>query len=327
MDTPAPTADMLSDQKRRLNHILDSWKASLKLSTNRLKPDITTKLAYKLGHKYTNANLKLAHLKGQDRAQAVLMQEACEANGFRFLLANVERSVFGECDGDEDDYYGWGSSKIDDDFHDINEIYDDNIKLTLVVRADGTAVAEELDFRTSDIVQPNVFDGEPDDEEYSGPTGNEGVTTTHFYRDTCMLAIPEHYYIDFVFPAMRRRVGGIPGWIDDLLSEYRTTENATNKSNLDRLCCCVLSDINDHGFGDTIPCSNGNGPRMSGDLAVVIKAAVYLNDPKLLEKTAACRRALPADAFESVGRLIQSTTIFSLHAEVCLPFGLLKLGS
>ena len=49
----------------------------------------------------------------------------------------------------------------------------------------GTELAGDLKFDMETLIQNDPFrDVSPDEEDYSGFTGNEGVSTTHFYRKT-----------------------------------------------------------------------------------------------------------------------------------------------
>jgi hypothetical protein len=49
----------------------------------------------------------------------------------------------------------------------------------------GKLVAENVDINEEDFLEEHPFkDKTPDDEDYSGYTGNEGVSATHWYRDT-----------------------------------------------------------------------------------------------------------------------------------------------
>jgi hypothetical protein len=49
----------------------------------------------------------------------------------------------------------------------------------------GKLVAENVDIDEEDFLEENPFeDRTPDDEDYSGYTGNEGVSATQWYRDT-----------------------------------------------------------------------------------------------------------------------------------------------
>jgi hypothetical protein len=46
----------------------------------------------------------------------------------------------------------------------------------------GTELLDEVPLSESHIVQKDPFLDGPDEEEFSGPTGNQGVSATHYYR-------------------------------------------------------------------------------------------------------------------------------------------------
>jgi len=57
--------------------------------------------------------------------------------------------------------------------------------LQKVVALDGTEVARDIFISKWEMLDPGIFDDrELDDEEYEGWTGNEGATTTHWYRSS-----------------------------------------------------------------------------------------------------------------------------------------------
>ncbi|MCJ1313989.1 hypothetical protein MMC25_007669 [Agyrium rufum] len=134
-------------------------------------------VAYVLNHQYTEANLRMDHLKGKDRAIATSLQRACEKGGLSMHLSNMAYEITGGCDEDSN---GEG-------FHDIDDEIERELKLTYVVRPNGALCAKDLPFGEEHILQEEPFKRRPDDEEFSGWTGNEGTSTTHFYRDSCII--------------------------------------------------------------------------------------------------------------------------------------------
>jgi hypothetical protein len=68
-----------------------------------------------------------------------------------------------------------------------------------VVDLNGVTVAEDYSINETDFVEDFPFDDrDPDDEDYSGFTGNEGVSATHWYRDSvsnCIINI--QFLIEF----------------------------------------------------------------------------------------------------------------------------------
>lgn len=158
----------------KVSSVLDMWKTNLESMT----PELPSAMAFLFEHQYTDANISFDGLKGHDRQVGSLLREACEQAGFIFYLANLKRTVEGGCD-EEDDYYG---SK---EFHPITEECDRETILQKVVHLDGTEVTKDLEFDDENFIQEEPFESiDPDEEDYSGYTGNEGVSATHFYSRT-----------------------------------------------------------------------------------------------------------------------------------------------
>jgi hypothetical protein len=152
---------------------LNMWKANIES----MNPELPGAMAFLFEHQYTDANLSFDGLKGHDRRVGSLLREACEKAGFLFYLANLKRTVEGGCE--EDDYYGG------EEFHPITEECSRETILQKVVSLDGTEITNDLEFDEEDFIQKDPFESiNPDDEEYSGFTGNEGVSATHFYNRT-----------------------------------------------------------------------------------------------------------------------------------------------
>jgi len=90
--------------------------------------------------------------------------------------------------------YGGYGGNTSGDIHDIVEEFDSSICLKKVVDLEGSTIAEGLDFDEDYFMKEDPFDGlEPDDEDYSGFTGNEGVSTTHFYHHTVKHCTITHF--------------------------------------------------------------------------------------------------------------------------------------
>jgi hypothetical protein len=137
-------------------------------------------IAYQFEHQYTEASLRFDSLKGKDMETGSLLKQVCEDYGFSFYLANFEKTVEGGCDEDEE--------SDEDGMHPITEECYTSTTLKKVVELDGTEVASDLEFDEENFTTDLPFeDISPDDEEYSGYTGNEGVSATHFYRRTVRL--------------------------------------------------------------------------------------------------------------------------------------------
>lgn len=143
--------------------------------------DLQMPVATLFEHKYTDASLQFDGLKGKDKGVGELLRDVCDEFGFCFYLANFEKTVEGGCD--ENDYVGKRG------VHEIDELCDSSTTLLKVVELDGTEVGKNLNFDDErHMDKSDTFQRiHPDEEDYTGYTGNEGVSTTHFYRRTVRL--------------------------------------------------------------------------------------------------------------------------------------------
>lgn len=182
---PAQSAAILGNKTQRLRDILARWKENYDR-----EGDCPSVVAYKLDHQYTDANLRFDHLKGGDQLKARYFRDSCAKEGFTMYLANIVKEVTG---GVEDDYSGYYVSGVQE----IQDITDESLKLSNVIGLDGTVVAKSMDLTEDDIdfVQGDIFDREPDDEDFEGYTGNEGSYATHWYRDTVRLSWPSVAFV------------------------------------------------------------------------------------------------------------------------------------
>ena len=122
-------------------------------------------LIHRFEHQYTKANLKLETLKGQDYSQAVSVVDVCKELQFDVFLATMEREII------TDDEYS-------------NEEISRSLKLKRIVDLKGAHVADSILTYDDVLLADDEDEDEPDDEEHSGWTGNEGMTATYWYRDT-----------------------------------------------------------------------------------------------------------------------------------------------
>jgi hypothetical protein len=172
----------------KLRSLLPAWIKSFEAGE-----EMPTSQAFLFEHQYTDASLCYDGLKGHDQQVASHLREACEEFGVCFYLANLDKTISGGCDEEYDDYGGYGRYSRsygmgydrDEGVHEITEETDRETLLKRVVELDGTEVAKSLEFDEESLIQSDPFeDADPDDEDYSGFTGNEGVSTTHFYHRT-----------------------------------------------------------------------------------------------------------------------------------------------
>jgi hypothetical protein len=277
-----PSAAANEEATQPFRDLLTTW------AENVIKPGshVQNKVAFMLDHKYTDANLRLNHLKGRDAVLANALMRALLGSGCIFFLANVELVVDGSCE----EHYGYGySSRYDTNFHAIEEEFSRSLVLRLVVTPDGSEVAKGLPIEEDDIVQEDCFARDPDDEEYEGYTGNAGASATHYYRDSCLLILPKSRLVDLLFtPAQAGKVN-VDSWIGSMLQEYEQSPSPTARDDIQRLCSLVLASMADGGekVQDWRIFSAPQRTGFANDtLGQVIKASCLLQDPKLFEDAA-----------------------------------------
>ena len=157
-------------EKMELQTVIASWKSGY----NEGEVGCPIALAYLLDHKYTDASLQLRQLKGNDQLRLQYLQEVCGWNSFTVFLASLERIICGECC---EQYEG-------DDWREFKAVNAESLRLTVVVDLEGAIILRNIPIDECSIVQDEPFAGDPDKENWSGPTGNEGMSATHYYYRT-----------------------------------------------------------------------------------------------------------------------------------------------
>lgn len=292
---------------------------------------LPTKLAFLLEHKYTNASLCYNGLKGHDRQVAAHLREACQELGFYFSLASFQREVYGGCD--EDGGYGDWDDDGDDDggnFHVISEDISISASLSKVVDLEGMEVDKDLEFDEKDFIQKDPFENKaPDSEDYSGYTGNEGVSTTHFYHRTVALIIPRSHHIEFFLSSAKERrtyrstlqfqdkeKEKVIQWIDRLTAEL--AENPTcdaPREALHQICQTVIQKTQKfklapqpkYSWQTPIP------PFSDEAIAQVVSLCVELDDQKLfVDAYELYSKRVALQTFESIGKALLRYDLQSL---------------
>ncbi|EME89412.1 uncharacterized protein MYCFIDRAFT_213654 [Pseudocercospora fijiensis CIRAD86] len=162
---------------------------------------------YILDHKYTDAHLNINSLKGADVARVQALSYFAERYKYEIFLASMEHMKHGEAAYEYDPYDRYGSRRgryndwYDDDdddededddgsdgeFHAIEDIHETETKLKRVIAPDGTQLITDMTIEEDCLLFEEAFQAysrDPDDEDYTGFTGNEGAQSTHWYRDT-----------------------------------------------------------------------------------------------------------------------------------------------
>lgn len=131
-----------------------------------------------LEHRYTEAHLSFNRLKGDDRARAAALIQAAESSGMRAHLALATHHQMGSLDMDDSD---WEHNPDDGT---IDEIYEEETSLYMWRDSkDRPVPLGEYQIQMDSILSATPFgEGEPDEKEGEGFTGNAGCTMDYWYH-------------------------------------------------------------------------------------------------------------------------------------------------
>ena len=97
-NSPSGRASLLDNHTANLASVLSFWDKAREENTA-----TPWNAVHVLEHAYSEANISLDHLKGNDQLQVQHLMEACRKQDFCCYLAHVEYSKSGGCDEDGDD--------------------------------------------------------------------------------------------------------------------------------------------------------------------------------------------------------------------------------
>lgn len=208
----APCADRNLYKRQELRDMLNRWSDAV-----RQKQKVPPHLYYLLEHEYTEAGMRLDRLKGNDRSRVHAVASLLEDCNYICYLASIEKMIHGQCDEPEDGPDGRfelgmileGVDKDDPEYDDLEhvivDIYDSKLQTKQIFNLDGECLIEDdVDIEEDEIVQRDWFKIQgPDDEDWSGYTGNEGVSATEWYHASALVIMPRdnaHDYFAGTFP-------------------------------------------------------------------------------------------------------------------------------
>ncbi|KAI4743900.1 hypothetical protein E4T50_05727 [Aureobasidium sp. EXF-12298] len=181
--------------EQKLRGILTEWN-----KINKNASGEADRIIYQLDHKYTDASIRLHTLKGSDLLKAQRLFSVGNQMGYALYLASLEKQVHGSA---ESGYHGYRSRYDDEEegsdgeFHAIEDVLEESLTLTRVVDPDGLVVITDLAIEEEDILQEEPYeDRDPDEHEYEGWTGNAGATSTHWYKDSALVLVPNECIAD-----------------------------------------------------------------------------------------------------------------------------------
>ena len=83
--------------------------------------------------------------------------------------------------------------------------------------------------------------GDPDDEDYQVPIGDEGCPSTHFYLKSCLVVLPAPMEWQFLLGQAKDGKVNLFNWIQSMVDDYIKTPIDKNRARIERLCRYVLN--------------------------------------------------------------------------------------
>jgi 2OG-Fe(II) oxygenase superfamily len=159
-----------------------------------------------LGHQYTPSNFTMEGLKLNDRPKAEALMAAAEKIGFYAKLGLVTSYQSGSLE-----YTAKRSSRrrsyYDDEYESdeeltengtMGEIYDEYLTIEHWME-EGIPPLQGLEFEENDLIKDfNLHEGEPDEKEAEGWTGNAGMEMQYWYHYGAVFLWPKKYHADLV---------------------------------------------------------------------------------------------------------------------------------
>jgi hypothetical protein len=205
---PAPQPPSYDTEQARVATLLRSWAAGPP------DEDVPDKLIYPLEHAYTPAEFAFAALKGADAAVAGVLVAAAPQAGCELHLALLSIQESGAAEYDDSGGGRWSEPDLE-----AADVDDRDASLSEWRRPDGgPSTFGELPFDDKELSPPDAFDDmEPDDEEFSEATGNEGATFERSYSRAALVLWPRERF----FAVLNR--GGLPvtlPYLEDLTQRW-----------------------------------------------------------------------------------------------------------
>ena len=153
------SASVLDTEQSKIGRMLDEWYPMR---------DRQTFMCYVLQHKYTDANLRLRNLKGDDYYRCYQLHGACRTDGrFCIFLSRLELTV----------------TRTNDE--EYEEKAEEKLYLDGVFALQGIKLRDSLVISEDCVVQRNVHESREHDEQWGGEhMGNQYADIQQVYRDT-----------------------------------------------------------------------------------------------------------------------------------------------
>ena len=162
-----------------------------------------------LGHQYTPSNFTMQALKLNDRPKAEALLQAAENAGFYAKLGLVTSYQSGELEVEYNNSsrYGRRRSYYDDEFDNddelaengtMGEVYDESLEIEHWME-EGIPPLRNISFEKEDLISEIILnEGEPEEKEAEGYTGNAGMEMRYWYHYGAVIFWPKKYQYDML---------------------------------------------------------------------------------------------------------------------------------
>lgn len=152
-----------------------------------------------LGHQYTEENFSAQGLKGNDKTKAETLLIAAEKAGYYAKMGLVTSYQMGQLESDD---YG-GRSYYDDYDEDsatgtMGEIYDESIRVEHWANDNLPTLSGFTIDKDKIIKDFELNDGEPDEQEADGYTGNAGMEMHYWYHYGAIFLWPKSQHFEIL---------------------------------------------------------------------------------------------------------------------------------
>ncbi|KAI9148884.1 hypothetical protein HJFPF1_10927 [Paramyrothecium foliicola] len=203
--TTCPTAGLQRTQTRGVRQTLKRWLSEDKASRS------SRWLYHVLEHDYTQSRASLKALQRKDYAVAQLLREVSQELPVEIFIGLLEKEqvIAGEeeydngygryydddeAEDEEEEDEGYGGAGRDQSDPDVLEC-DHSVKT--LVDLEGNVVSEGLQLDQNDVLRQDCFEDVEAAEEYEAFMGNEGGTTTQWYRTSAIVIVPHDTLASF----------------------------------------------------------------------------------------------------------------------------------
>ncbi|KAL8838115.1 MAG: hypothetical protein Q9170_002256 [Blastenia crenularia] len=233
-------------------------------------------LAYPLDHQYTNRDLKLAHLKGNDFYRAHHVAQSCAAHGeYYMLLGNMEMCITDRNDEEEMEK-------------------ESALSLFQIVDPQGyDLINSTIEISTTNLLRGESYeDRAPDVQRGGNYLGNQYAEIDQFFRDSVLILVPSHWILNTLLGSTYSR-HSLDGLMANLRGFIREAGDSSMRSLLLKVCQIALG--RDYA-------GNKDRDLYLGPVAV---SAAFLKDSNLFSTTASqIEGSFGMEYYSELGELI-----------------------